>query len=137
MKFDLVYVDTSVVLAQLLSEDVRPPSGFWNLTLVSSRLIQYETWTRLHAMNLDKSHGQATQTILGRISMLELTPIVLSRALEPFPVVLRTLDALHVASLCYLQSHKIRVVLAAYDDKLMQVAGAMKLALAEGFGKRR
>jgi len=133
VKYDLIYVDTSVLLAQLLSEDIHPPTEFWDHPLVSSRLIEYETWTRVHALNVEKSHGVSARTLLGRISMLELTPLVLSRALEPFPTPLRTLDALHLASLSYLHSQKIRVAFAAYDQKLIYAAGMLRFGLADGF----
>jgi len=48
----VIYVDTSVALAQLLAEDRRPPASLWNETLVASRLLEYELWTRLHARKL-------------------------------------------------------------------------------------
>ena len=35
--------------------------------------------------------------LLGRIAFLELIPEVVGRAREPFPVEVRTLDALHLA----------------------------------------
>ena len=38
----MIYLDTSVVLAQLLAEDRIPPAGLWRQSLVSSRLLQYE-----------------------------------------------------------------------------------------------
>ena len=53
----MIYVDTSVVLAQLLAEDRSPPARLWNETLVASRLMEYEIWTRLHARQLAESHG--------------------------------------------------------------------------------
>jgi hypothetical protein len=47
---------------------------------------------------------------------------VLARALEPFPVPVRTLDALHLASLEFLKSHGQRVYLASYDERLLSAA---------------
>ncbi len=46
----MIYVDTSVVLAHLLTEDRSPPASFWQGNLVSSRLLEYEVWTRLHSV---------------------------------------------------------------------------------------
>jgi hypothetical protein len=43
----VIYLDTSVVLAQLLAEDRRPPAALWTEVLVSSRLLEYELATRL------------------------------------------------------------------------------------------
>jgi hypothetical protein len=45
----VIYVDTSVALAELFAEDRRPPPDFWKGQLVSSRLLEYELWTRIQA----------------------------------------------------------------------------------------
>lgn len=42
----MIYLDTSVALAQLLAEDRVPPEPLWRDSLVSSRLLEYEIWTR-------------------------------------------------------------------------------------------
>ena len=81
----MIYVDTSVVPAQLLAEDRRPPVWLWTETLLSSRLMKYEVWTRLHARNLADSYGEAALGLIGRIAILELTPAVLVRAPDAFP----------------------------------------------------
>lgn len=49
----LIDVCTSVVAAQLFAEDRSPPDGLWSQTLVASRLLELEVFTRLHA------HGAA------------------------------------------------------------------------------
>lgn len=118
----MIYVDTSVVLAQLLAEDRRPPTSLWGEELIASRLVEYETGVRLNAMRLDDSHGEAARALLGRLALVELSPLVLERALEPFPVPVRTLDALHLASLEYLRGHRLDVSLATYDTRLGSAA---------------
>lgn len=125
----MIYADTSVILAQVLAEDRRPPDALWAETLVSSRLTEYETWTRLHARGLARSHGEAVRQILGRISFLELSPMVLARALDPFPVAVRTLDALHLASVEYLRAQRLEVRLATYDSRMLDAAGALRVPL--------
>jgi len=122
----LIYVDTSVVLAQLLAEDRRPPAELWVEPLVSSRLLEYEVWTRLNGDGLVRSHGEAAQQLVGRISMLELSPLVCGRALEPFPVKVRTLDALHLASIDFLRSRRVPVTLATYEDRMVRAAKALR-----------
>lgn len=99
----MIYLDSSVALAHLLVEDHRPPASLWTNTLISSRLTEYEVWCRLHARDLASSHGEAARQLLGRISFVELSPLVLERALEPFPEPVRTLDALHLASVEFLR----------------------------------
>ena len=54
----MIYLDTSVALAQLLAEDRIPPSTLWQEELVSSRLLEYEIWTRINALELTRSHGE-------------------------------------------------------------------------------
>ena len=123
----MIYLDTSVALAQLLAEDRRPPAGLWRDTLVSSRLLEYEVWTRLHSRGLAGSHGEAARSLIGRIALLELAPPVLTRALDAFPgpVSVRTLDALHLASCAYLREHSQAVTLASYGRRMTDVARAM------------
>ena len=123
----MIYLDTSVVLAQLLAEDRRPPASLWGEPLIASRLLEYETWTRLHARELARSHGDAAREILARVSFVELSPLVLARALEPFPLPVRTLDALHLASLEYLLAQRIDVKLASYDARLLTAARKLRL----------
>ena len=127
----MIYVDTSVALAQLLAEDRRPPASLWNETLVASRLLEYELWTRLYARKLAESHGDAARGLIGRIAMLELSPPVLARALEPLPLPVRTLDALHLASCEYLRSQGQTVALASYDRRMTDVARAMDVPVLE------
>jgi predicted nucleic acid-binding protein len=88
----VIYLDTSVALAHLLAEDRSPPETLWQQILISSRLLEYEMWTRIHARNLTHSHGEHVRALIGRVALLELAPPVLARALEPFSRPVRTLD---------------------------------------------
>jgi len=125
----VIYVDTSVLLAQLLSEDRRPPVTLWNQPLIASRLAEYEVWNCIHARQLAESHGEAARQLIARVSMVELSPMALRRALDPFPGTLRTLDALHLASVDYLRSQRLLVTLATYDERMARVATEMSIPL--------
>jgi predicted nucleic acid-binding protein len=127
----LIYLDTSVALAQLLAEDVRPPESLWEESLVSSRLLEYETWTRIHARKIAPTHGEAARLLLGGVAMLELSQLVLARALEPFPVAVRTLDAVHLASIEFLRSHRVDVRLATYDARMARAAQVLGIPSAD------
>ncbi|HAK96355.1 MAG TPA: hypothetical protein DCM87_15525 [Planctomycetes bacterium] len=118
----MIYVDTSVALAQLLAEDRIPPDRLWREPLVSSRLLVYEVWVRIHGRDLGESHGDAVNDLLGRISFLELVPPILARARDPFPVRVRTLDALHLASLEFIRGLGQAVELATYDRRQIDIA---------------
>ena len=121
----MTYVDTSVALAYLLVELRRPPVAFWQVAVVSSRLLEYEVWCRLHARGLTATLGDVTRELLSRIGMIELSPLVLARALEPFPRPIRTLDALHLASLEFLRQRRLEPVLASYDQRMVGTARSM------------
>jgi uncharacterized protein len=127
----MIYLDTSVVLAQLLGEDRVPPISIWSETLVSSRLIEYEAWTRIHSMNLGPSHGEPLRLLLGRLALLELARPVLERALDPFPIAVRTLDALHLASVEFLRAQNVVVSLATYDSRMSKAAKRMRIPLLD------
>jgi predicted nucleic acid-binding protein len=118
----VIYLDTSVALAHLLAEDRAPPDELWRETLVSSRLLEYEIWTRIHAGNLAATHAQAAQALLSRVAFLELIGEVLDRARAPFPTPVRTLDALHLASLRFLREQGQPIRLATYDRRMVDAA---------------
>lgn len=125
----MIYLDTSVVLAHLLAEDRSPPASLWSETLVSSRLLEYELWNRLHARKLTSSHGQYARELLDRLALLELAPPVLARALDPFPTTVRTLDALHLASIEFLRGQGQDVVLASYDVQMTKAAHRLRIEI--------
>ncbi|MCY3775702.1 MAG: PIN domain-containing protein [Candidatus Aminicenantes bacterium] len=127
----MIYLDTSVALAQLLAEDRHPTASFWSETLVSSLLMEYEIWTRLHARRLADSHSEAALRLLGRVALMDLTQPVLARALDAFPVSLsvRTLDALHLASCDFLRQQGQSVALASYDRRMTETARAMEIPI--------
>ena len=124
----MIYLDTSVALAYLLAEDRAPPDRLWQEPLISSRLIEYEIWTRIHARKLTR-YADEVRSLLGRLALIELAPPVLARALEPFPKPVRTLDALHLASMDFLRKQGQSVTLASYDDRLINGARALRFPL--------
>jgi predicted nucleic acid-binding protein len=121
----MIYVDTSIVLAELLAEDRHPEPAFWDETLVSSRLLEYEVWTRLHGRGLGGTHGDAARRVIARLALIELVSPVLVRALEPFPQPVRTLDALHLASAQFLRDRDPALRIATYDARLAVSAEAL------------
>jgi len=125
----VIYLDSSVALAQLLAEDRAPPEFLWDRPLVSSRLLEYEVWNRLDASGLARSHGEEARTLIDRLALIELAPTVLARAVEPFPVRLRTLDALHLASIEFLRGQGQAIELATYDDRMAAAARALEVEL--------
>ena len=122
----MTYVDTSVVLAHVLAEDRQPPSDLWDDVLMASELVEYETWVRLNRLGLTDSHREVADATLGRLRFVAMAPEVLARARHPFPVPVRTLDALHLATAVYLAGMG-DVAMATYDERLGAAASALGL----------
>lgn len=127
----IVYLDTSVVLARLFAEDRSPPDAFWSQTLVASRLLEYEVFCRVHARNVGATHGDAARRLVDRVNLVEMSTRVLGRALLPFARPLRTLDALHLATMDFLRQQGQPLALATYDQRLAAGAEALGFALAD------
>ena len=125
----MIDLDTSIALAHLLAEDRVPPERLWQEDLISSRLLEYEIWTRIHARKLTRSHGDEARSLLNRIALVELSTPVLLRAMEPFRNPVRTLEALHLASMDFLRKQGQRISLASYDGRLIDAARALRIPL--------
>ena len=100
----MIYLDSSVALARLLFESRAPALEFWEQQLVSSRLLEYE--------------------------VLDMNRTVLARALQPWPMRVRTLDALHLATAESLRGQGESVELASYDNRIRDSAQALGIAIA-------
>lgn len=120
----VIYLDSSVALAHVFAEPRTVSASFWDQQLISSRLLQYELWNRIHARGVLSVHDIARQ-VLGRVDFLDLDPSSLARALEPFPIAVRTLDSLHLASMYYLREQKIDLEFATFDRRMLTAAHAL------------
>ena len=123
----MIYLDSSVMLAYLMTEDKTPPAALWRERLTSSRLLSYEVWNRIHARRLTRVDD--AQALLDRVSMIELTPSTLARALQPFPIAIGTLDGLHLATIEFLRGQGETIALASYDRRLLACAQAIGVAI--------
>lgn len=126
----MIYLDSSVVLAHLFEEPRAPGTAFWQAPLTASKLLEYEVWNRIHFYRRTGSHGQRTRELLAGVDLIDLADAVLDRALSPFPVPIRTLDALHLATADYLRAGGEHIELASYDSQLIAAAQALGFAIA-------
>jgi predicted nucleic acid-binding protein len=125
----VIYIDASVAIAHLMAESRSPPAALWVEPLVSSKLLEYEIWNRIYAYRLGQSHADEARAVLGRVGLIELSDEVLARALQPFPLAIRTLDGLHLATLEYIDRREGAVELASYDQRLVSAARALGISL--------
>ena len=57
--------------------------------------------------------------MLRKIDLVELSRDCLRRALRPYPVLVRTLDGLHLATMAHMREQGEPVELASYDSRLV------------------
>lgn len=127
---NIIYVDTSVVLAAVRSEKNMPSADFWTQPLlVSSVLCEYETWARLHANGEAARLESDAAAALGALNLIGLTPEIGARCRAPFPAPVRTLDALHLATADHLRAKGYPVCVATFDQRMRDIAITMGFAV--------
>jgi hypothetical protein len=88
-------------------------------------------WNSNLTNGVRRTHGDEVRALVGRVALIELVSVVLARALEPFPIPVHTLDALHLASTDFLLASRQRVELASYGERLRAGACAMDIPLCK------
>ena len=74
----MIYLDTSVLLAELFVEPKRPKTELWRAdTLVSSRLLEGEVWCALYRRSRARDYGTAATNLLDRVYLIDLTSEIL------------------------------------------------------------
>ena len=121
----MIFLDSSVVLARLFAEAASPADPFWARRFVSNRLLDYEVMNRVNSRPDVPQMAADDRAIIDRIELIELSPVVLARALAPFPVAVKTLDGLHLAN-------GQTFHLASYDKRLVATAHVMGVAVETG-----
>jgi hypothetical protein len=125
----MIYLDSSVVLAHFLVEAERLPDRAWDQPLTSSRLLEYEVWTRLHAKGLGRSLRATVLDLFTRVVFVDLAENVLARARDPFPIHVRTLDGLHLATIEFLRANGGFLELATFDARMISAACSLGIAI--------
>lgn len=102
----LAYLDSLVLLQHVLLGDPKISAVFNHNEVVSSELLEIECMRVIHRYRLngeldDNRFTEAklrAERVLDGVSILRLTSSIKTRAKESFPVVVKTLDALHLAT---------------------------------------
>jgi len=126
----VIYIDSSVALAYLLAEPRYPRTSLWLESLASSALLEYEVWNRVNALGRSAPLGEAVQALLNRTTLIEMDRPALARALEPWPLPLRTLDGLNLSTMTFLRQRGEVIELASYDNRLIAVAQELGFTVA-------
>ena len=126
----MIYLDSSVLLARIFTEKRRPPDAFWRQPFVSSQLLEYEVINRILVRKVAPEYLDDAHNFISRAQLLDLTPPILARALQPFPVSVRTLDGLHLASMDFLRAEGQTIEVATYDTRFATAATALGFQLA-------
>ena len=131
------YIDSSVLLRIILGQPGALPEWPSIRDGLSSRLIEVECLRTLDCLRLrqklsDQQLSSARAAVfdhLAGLSLIDLAPVVLARAGAPFPTVLSTLDALHLATaLEWMNQSSAPLVMATHDLALGQCARALGMS---------
>lgn len=125
----MIYLDSSILLARLFTEAVSPSERFWSQPFTSSRLLEYDVMSRINLRADATRLTESGRAIMDRVQLIELSPVVLARALAPYPVQVKTLDGLHLATMDYLRANGQSVRLASYDKRLIAAAHTLGIAI--------
>jgi uncharacterized protein len=127
------YLDTSVLLRVVLGEPNRLAEWSRITTAISSEIVRVECLRVLDRLRLEgrmddrelaRRRGAALDILRG-FELVRLNRPVLDRASEPFPTLLRTLDALHLASALLVRGRYRGLRFASHDDGQALAAKAL------------
>ena len=134
----VAYLDSSVVLRYILLGEATIRHALAFPRAVSSELIEIECRRVLHRCRLvgeldDETLAAAHQrldAVLSGIDLLQMSTQIKRRAMEPFPVHVRTVDALHVATALTLAGDADGTALFSHDKGMNLCARCLGLTAA-------
>ncbi|MDA4892686.1 MULTISPECIES: type II toxin-antitoxin system VapC family toxin [Microbacterium] len=135
----ILYIDTSALMKRVVAED---ESDFLAdalrlavndaATLMTSRLAEVEVSRALRSRFAGDAADHAVPDALSGVGVAPITDVVLAFARTLEPPVVRTLDAIHLATAIALGAHEVWT----YDDRFAE--GARRAGIAvQMHGRRR
>jgi predicted nucleic acid-binding protein len=129
------YLDSSVVLRVVLGERNRLREWSRITIAISSEIVRVECLRVLDRLRVAGKMGDrelarrraSTLELLEGFDLVRLNRAVLDRAAEPFPTLIRTLDAVHVASALLARERFRALRFATHDGDLGTAALALGL----------
>lgn len=135
----IAYLDSSIVLRYVLKGESAIMHAFACETVVSSELLEIECKRVLHRCRMqgeldDRSFAIALgrlEKVLSGVALIALSPDIKKRATEAFPVVVKTPDALHVATALSFAGKKPgeKVLVFSHDDGMNRCASVLGLGV--------
>ncbi len=128
-------MDTSVLLRVVLGEAGALVEWPRIRIAISSELVRVEALRVIDRARIRLRLGDAEVArrradildVIAGITLVPLDAAVLGRAADPFPTLLRTLDAIHLASALRARTPHPTVVLATHDVELGSAAASVGL----------
>lgn len=127
----MIYVDSSVAVAAVLSEGRRPSDAFWTQRIVASRLTDLEMRVRAARGPSPAGLESALDWVSSHIDFVEISRASVELLYRQPPRGLRALDAIHLATMDHLNQGVVRVSLASYDRRMVQLARGMGFDVIE------
>ena len=129
----IAYLDSSIVLRVLFGQ---PDSlaGWKRIDrAVSSELLRVECLRAIDRLRIrehldDRATGRQRAAMLETLETIEMVALdsrILDRAGDPFPTLIGTLDAVHLATALEIRAQVPAIVFATHDDELGLAASAV------------
>jgi predicted nucleic acid-binding protein len=140
-----VYVDSSVLLRVVTGAPERLPLWGRITRPLSSQLILLECARTIDRARVrfrldDREVRYRRLAVQERLDGFEIVPLdaaVLDRASEPFPTLIGSLDAIHLASALLARRRYPDLIIATHDGELATAAGSMGMRVMGAPARRR
>lgn len=135
----VAYLDSSLVVRYILKGEATIQHALACETVVSSELLEIECKRVIQRCRMQGELDDVTyvaavgrlEKLLGGISLVTLSTAIKKRAMEAFPVVIKTLDALHVATALAIAEKRLdeKVLVFTHDDAMNRCAAVLGLGV--------
>lgn len=136
----IAYLETSVLLKKLFRQQGAAKDWSQWESVTTSELTEVEAFRAVDRLRLTSriddervaSLLSQIRAVLERVSFIEINKEILKRAAQPFPTVVRSLDAIHLASaLLWNEESAKKAVFLSHDEQLLRAAKAAGLETAD------
>jgi predicted nucleic acid-binding protein len=134
----IAYIDSSIVLRIIFGENERLLAPKNLRTTIASEILKIECFRTLErirmSLKLDEKEFLERTLLLNQalrtIRFIRFSPAILERACQPYPVTLKSLDAIHLSTaLVWKQWKKSELAFLTHDEQLGKAATAMNFTV--------